>query len=65
MLTKIGVIEVINRRYNYQVRNINLKTFLLPGRLIASPIPIPGYGGFPVKSAIEVALDLGPLDWLR
>ena len=37
---------------------------VLPGLLMANPIPSTGYGGLPVRSAIEVALDFGPRDWL-
>ena len=51
-------------KYNYKTIVIKNKHLPLPGRLIVNPIPRPGYGGFPVRSAIEVALDLGPRDWL-
>lgn len=51
----------ITTKLLYSLRQIRY----LPGRLICNPIPRPGYGGLPVRSAIEVALDLGPRDWLR
>ena len=55
---------VICLHVTYHVKETS-SCITLPGRLSPNPTPSPGYGGFPVRSAIDVALDLGPLDWLR